>query len=76
MRSKSTTSSKLVRDFLASVRPEVGQLEPPSLQSCFSGKFRESCGVDAYDGVDVTPIKIKKLGRKTRRLATKRHGLP
>jgi hypothetical protein len=29
-------------------------------KSCFSGKFRESCGVDAYNGVDVTPIKIKK----------------
>ena len=30
-------------------------------KSCFTGKFRESCGVDAYSGVDITPIKIKKL---------------
>lgn len=30
-------------------------------KSCLTGKFRESCGVDAYNGVDVTPIKLKKL---------------
>lgn len=30
-------------------------------KSCFSGCFRESCGVDACMGVDVTPIKIKKV---------------
>lgn len=28
---------------------------------CFSGKFRESCGVDAYAGVNVTPVKLKTL---------------
>lgn len=30
-------------------------------KSCYTGKFRESCGVDAFKGVDVTPTKIKKL---------------
>lgn len=28
------------------------------------GKFRESCGVDAYDGVDVTPARIKQFSVK------------
>lgn len=27
---------------------------------CVSGKFRESCGLDAYDGVDVTPVRLRK----------------
>lgn len=27
---------------------------------CTNGKFRESCGMDAYDGVDVTPIRLRK----------------
>lgn len=30
-------------------------------KSCYTGKFRESCGVDAYNGIDITPVKIKKL---------------
>jgi hypothetical protein len=25
------------------------------------GKFRESCGMDAYDGVDVTPARVRRL---------------
>lgn len=28
-------------------------------KSCFSGKFRESCGMDAYNGTCVTPIRWK-----------------
>lgn len=28
---------------------------------CTHGSFRESCGCDAYKGVDVTPLKIKKV---------------
>jgi len=28
---------------------------------CISGKFRESCGSDMYDGTDVTPIRMKKV---------------
>jgi len=27
---------------------------------CVSGKFRESCGRDAYDGHDVTPVRLRK----------------
>jgi hypothetical protein len=27
---------------------------------CTAGKFRESCGRDAYDGVEVTPIRLRK----------------
>lgn len=30
-------------------------------KSFFVGKFRESCGVDAYDGKDVTPQRIKTI---------------
>lgn len=26
---------------------------------CVSGRFRESCGLDAYDGVEVTPVRLK-----------------
>lgn len=29
-------------------------------KSCFSGKFRESCGADTFDGQDVTPLRLKK----------------
>lgn len=29
----------------------------------FKGKFRESCGCDAYDGVDVTPAYIKSIDK-------------
>ena len=34
---------------------------------CQTGKFRESCGVDAYNGVDVTPQRVKtySLTRKS-----------
>jgi len=27
---------------------------------CISGKFRESCGRDAYDGFDITPIRLRR----------------
>jgi len=30
-------------------------------KSCITGKFRESCGMDAYDGVDVTPARLRTL---------------
>jgi len=29
-------------------------------KSCTSGFFRESCGMDAYKGIDVTPLRIRK----------------
>lgn len=28
---------------------------------CTSGFFRESCGMDAYKGIDVTPLRMKKV---------------
>lgn len=30
-------------------------------KSCVKGYFRESCGMDAYNGVDVTPTRIRTL---------------
>jgi len=30
-------------------------------KSCIHGFFRESCGVDAFKGVDITPTRLKKL---------------
>jgi hypothetical protein len=29
-------------------------------KSCATGRFRESCGVDAYNGINVTPTRIRK----------------
>jgi hypothetical protein len=29
-------------------------------KSCFTGYFRESCGVEAFKGFDITPIRLKK----------------
>jgi hypothetical protein len=34
-----------------------------------TGKFRESCGVDAYDGVDVSPTYVRQLPPKNRQQA-------
>lgn len=28
---------------------------------CTHGKFRESCGMDAYDGIDITPVRMRKI---------------
>lgn len=30
-------------------------------KSFWTGKFRESCGLDAYDGVQVTPVYVRRL---------------
>jgi len=35
-----------------------------------TGKFRESCGLDAYDGVPVTPVYLRHLRPKNRQSAT------
>lgn len=40
--------------------PTVG-LKFNDSKCCTAGFFRESCGCDAYKGVDVTPLRIKKL---------------
>lgn len=36
-------------------------------KSCTTGFFRESCGVDAYLGVDITPVKFKTAWASARR---------
>lgn len=36
-------------------------------KSFWTGKFRESCGVDAYDGVQVTPVYVRRLLPTSRR---------
>lgn len=38
---------------------EIG-LKVNRSKSCSTGLFRESCGVDAYRGIDVTPLRIKQ----------------
>lgn len=37
----------------------VGMKFNPS-KCCTHGRFRESCGMDAYDGIEVTPIRFRK----------------
>jgi hypothetical protein len=34
-------------------------------KSCTSGFFRESCGMDAFKGVDVTPVRIRRPWRES-----------
>jgi hypothetical protein len=36
-----------------------------------TGKFRESCGLDAYSGVDVTPVYLRRLRPENRRQASR-----
>ena len=52
----------LLRDF-----PTVGLMFNEG-KSCTAGLFRESCGCDAYSGVDVTPLRLKKLWNVSRSL--------
>jgi hypothetical protein len=40
--------------------PTVGLLFNDA-KCCTAGSFRESCGVDAFNGVNVTPLRIKKV---------------
>ncbi len=35
-------------------------------KSFWTGKFRESCGGDYYDGQDVTPVKVRRMFPKSR----------
>lgn len=39
------------------------QLKVNPTKTFHSGKFRESCGLDAYDGVDVTPARLRAYSR-------------
>ena len=50
------------RDYAAAIMTgfERYALKMNTDKSCFSGKFRESCGLDAYDGFDVTPVRLRK----------------
>jgi len=45
---------------LLTMFPTVG-LKFNDGKCCTGGFFRESCGCDAYKGVDVTPLRLKKL---------------
>lgn len=51
-----------VKDYDAVLQqlPTVG-LMFNSNKCCTAGFFRESCGMDAYQGIDVTPLRIKKV---------------
>jgi hypothetical protein len=40
--------------------PKVGLMFNTD-KCCTHGSFRESCGVDAYKGVDVTPLRLKRV---------------
>jgi hypothetical protein len=40
---------------------EVFGLKINRTKSCLQGSFRESCGVDAFQGVDVTPVRIRTV---------------
>lgn len=40
---------------------ETCKLKVNTSKSYASGKFRESCGMDAYDGIDVTPAYFRQL---------------
>jgi hypothetical protein len=46
---------------------ESFNLKVNSHKSFWIGKFRESCGVDAYDGVNVTPVYVRRLPPRSRR---------
>lgn len=43
---------------------EFLQFKVNSDKTFYRGKFRESCGTDAFDGVDVTPSYVKILARR------------
>jgi hypothetical protein len=45
-------------------------LKVNTAKSFWTGKFRESCGMDAYDGIDVTPVYCRRTfpaGRRSHR---------
>jgi len=48
--------------------PKVGLMFNTD-KCCTQGSFRESCGMDAYKGVDVTPLRLKRLWMNGRRQA-------
>lgn len=40
---------------------ESAGLKVNAQKSCITGSFRESCGMDAFKGVPVTPLRLRKL---------------
>lgn len=61
-----TTYADTILDYLQKYNCKVN-----TSKTFFSGKFRESCGVDAYDGCDVTPTYIRRLRPENRRQSTR-----
>lgn len=59
-----STYATIVVDYLQKYHCKVNMLK-----SYWSGSFRESCGMDAYDGVEVTPTYIKCLHPDNKRQA-------
>lgn len=55
----------IVMEALESVRLKVNKSK-----SCITGNFRESCGMDAFKGVCVTPLRLKKPWVKSRSAGT------
>jgi hypothetical protein len=45
---------------------ELARLKVNTHKSCVTGFFRESCGMDAFKGVPVTPTRLKKLWVESR----------
>lgn len=45
---------------------ESFMLKVNTRKSHWTGRFRESCGVDAYDGVNVTPVYVRSLPPRSR----------
>nr|UJQ85868.1 MAG: hypothetical protein 3 [Leviviridae sp.] len=58
-------------EYVQSVKSELERfnLRVNSNKTFGTGKFRESCGVDAYDGVRVTPVYVRRLLPTSRRNA-------
>lgn len=47
-----------------------GNCEVGLNKSFWTGKFRESCGIEAYNGEDVTPTYIRRMGPESKRDAS------
>jgi len=52
-------------DLVMQKLPEYGLMFNPD-KCCVKGSFRESCGCDAFNGVDVTPIRLRETWNVTR----------
>lgn len=59
-----TDAASMIIDYLHKYYCKVG-----TDKSFYTGKFRESCGLDAFDGQDVTPVYIRQLAPDDQRQA-------